>query len=53
MDWLEEFLFATGNQEKWMIVNKVALMGADGTKKYDRKGIPVSASSVDCEPHFH
>ena len=31
---VEEFLFATGDQEKWIIVNKVDLIGADGTKEY-------------------
>ena len=29
-----QLLYATGDQEKWIIVNKVDLIGADGTKEY-------------------
>ena len=48
---VEEFLFATGDKEKWMIVNKVDLIGADGTKEYTAEKISVKASSLNCEPY--
>merc|ERR1712038_1762123 len=48
---VEEFLFATGDKEKWIIVNKVQLIGADGTKEYNKGNITVRASSGNCDPY--
>ena len=46
-----QLLYATGDQEKWIIVNKVDLIGADGTKEYTAEKISVKASSLNCEPY--
>ena len=48
---VEEFLLATGDKEKWIIVNKVQLIGADGTKNYEKEKISVRASSGNCDPY--
>ena len=47
----EEFLFASGNMEYWLVVSREELIGADGRKRYENSPITVTASSDSDQPY--
>jgi hypothetical protein len=48
---LFQFLFSSGDQKTWLIVDKSEIIGDTGDKFYTREDIPIIASSVSCEPY--
>ena len=45
-------MFATGDFQHWMIVEKDELIGSSGTKYYSNQPIKILASSEQCDPYY-
>ena len=48
----DEIMFATGDLQHWMIVEKDELIGSSGTKYYSNQPIRILASSEQCDPYY-
>ena len=44
-------MFASGNLDYWLIVDKLEIIGADGDKFYTAQPITVLISSISCDSY--